>query len=75
MDAPYGGCPQPSECPGEFRHPSARSMAILRGRGGRAPTWGDGFYNRRLQEPVGKIPPAEAEARCSTMLDERPSAA
>lgn len=75
MDAPYGGCPQSSECPGKSRHPSARSMTILRGGGGRASTWGDGFNNRRLLEPVGKIPPAEAEARCSAMLDERPSAA
>jgi len=32
--------------------------------------WGDWFNNRRLLEPIGNIPPAEAEARYYTLLDE-----
>jgi hypothetical protein len=27
--------------------------------------WVDWFNNRRLLEPIGNIPPAEAEARCA----------
>ncbi len=30
-------------------------------------TWVDWFNNRRLLEPIGNIPPAEAEKRCSAM--------
>jgi len=26
--------------------------------------WADGFNNRRLPEPIGNTPPAEAEAAC-----------
>ena len=30
--------------------------------------WADWFNNRRLLEPIGDIPPAEAEARfCATL--------
>jgi transposase InsO family protein len=32
------------------------------------PTWVDGFNNRRLLEPIGNIPPAEAEERYDAML-------
>ena len=32
--------------------------------------WVDWFNNRRLLEPIGNIPPAEAEARYYAMLDE-----
>jgi putative transposase len=37
--------------------------------------WVDWFNNRRLMEPIGNIPPAEAEARYHAMLDELPMAA
>jgi transposase InsO family protein len=32
--------------------------------------WVDWFNNRRLLEPIGNIPPAEAEARYYAQLDE-----
>jgi transposase InsO family protein len=32
--------------------------------------WVDWFNNRRLLEPIGNIPPAEAEERYYAMLDE-----
>ena len=32
--------------------------------------WGDWFNNRRLLEPIGNIPPAEAEARFYVQSDE-----
>ena len=32
--------------------------------------WVDWFNNRRLLEPIGKIPPAEAEERYYAMLDD-----
>ena len=37
--------------------------------------WVDWFNNRRLLEPIGHIPPAEAEKRYYAMLDETPVAA
>jgi transposase InsO family protein len=37
--------------------------------------WVDWFNNRRLMEPIGNIPPAEAEARYHATLDELPMAA
>jgi len=37
--------------------------------------WGDWFNNRRLLEPIGNIPPAEAEERYYAMLDATPMAA
>jgi transposase InsO family protein len=37
--------------------------------------WVDWFNNRRLLEPIGNIPPAEAEERYYAMLDERKLAA
>lgn len=37
--------------------------------------WVDWFNNRRLLEPIGNIPPAEAEARYYAMLEEQPIAA
>jgi len=37
--------------------------------------WVDWFNNRRLLEPIGNIPPAEAEARYDAMLDDRSMAA
>jgi len=38
-------------------------------------TWVDWFNNRRLLEPIGNIPPAEAEERYYAMLDHQPVAA
>ncbi len=37
--------------------------------------WVDWFNNRRLLEPIGNIPPAEAEANYYAMLDDTPMAA
>jgi len=37
--------------------------------------WVDWFNNRRLLEPIGNIPPAEAEARYYAMLEEAAMAA
>lgn len=45
--------------------PSARALAVVRGRRVRDPRMGRLVNNRRLLEPIGNIPPAEAEA--STM--------
>lgn len=38
-------------------------------------TWVDWFNNRRLLEPIGYVPPAEAEAKYYAALDEVPLAA
>jgi transposase InsO family protein len=38
-------------------------------------TWVDWFNNRRLLEPIGNIPPAEAEERYYALLDEQKMAA
>ena len=38
-------------------------------------TWVDWFNNRRLLEPIGNIPPAEAEERYYAMLEEQQMAA
>ncbi|GAA4158887.1 hypothetical protein GCM10023069_01230 [Shinella granuli] len=38
-------------------------------------TWVDWFNNRRLLEPIGNIPPAEAEERYYAMLEEPAMAA
>jgi len=37
--------------------------------------WVEWFNNRRLLEPIGNIPPAEAEERYYAMLDDQPMAA
>ena len=37
--------------------------------------WVDWFYNRRLLEPIGNIPPAEAEANFYAALETEPMAA
>jgi len=37
--------------------------------------WVEWFNNKRLLEPIGNIPPAEAEERYYAMLDEQPMAA
>ena len=38
-------------------------------------TWVDWFNNRRLLEPIGNIPPAEAEERYFAMLNDKAMAA
>ena len=37
--------------------------------------WVDWFNNRRLLEPIGNIPPDEAEARYYAQINDRPMAA
>ena len=37
--------------------------------------WVDWFNNKRLLEPIGNVPPAEAEKRYYAILDETPVAA
>ena len=37
--------------------------------------WVDWFNHRRLLEPIGNVPPAEAEPRYYDMLDDAPMAA
>jgi putative transposase len=37
--------------------------------------WVDWFNNRRLLQPIGYIPPAEAEERYYAMLEQSPIAA
>jgi transposase InsO family protein len=43
--------------------PPARTMALVRSRGVRDPRMAGWFNHRRLLEPIGNIPPAEAEER------------
>jgi transposase InsO family protein len=46
----------------EFFHRVAHDPATLE--------WVDWFNNRRLLEPIGNIPPAEAQANYYTQVDE-----
>jgi putative transposase len=46
---------------GPWRHAEAVEFATLE--------WVDWFNNRRLMEPIGNIPPAEAEARYYAMQE------
>ncbi len=39
------------------------------------PVWVDWFNNRCMLEPIGNIPPTEAEERYYAMLDDPPMAA
>ena len=52
---------------GPWRHAEAVEFATLE--------WVDWFNHRRLLEPIGNIPPAEAEARFYAALDQMPLAA
>jgi len=52
---------------GPWRNAEAVEFATLE--------WVDWFNNRRLLEPIGNIPPAEAEARCYAQANERAMAA
>jgi hypothetical protein len=54
---------------------SAWTMALMRGRRVRHARMVDWFNNRRLLEPIGNIPPAEAEERYYATLDEPARAA
>jgi len=47
----------------------AKKVPTMRSIGGRQAE-GDWFNNRRLLEPIGNVPPAEAEANYYTMLDD-----
>jgi putative transposase len=52
---------------GPWRNAEAIEFATLE--------WVDWFNNQRLLEPIGNIPPAEAEARYYAQADERATAA
>ena len=50
-------------------------MAVITSRRVRDLEWVDWFNNRRLLEPIGNIPPAEAEERYYAMLEQPAMAA
>ncbi len=50
-------------------------IALIRGRRVRGVGMVDWFNNRQLLEPIGNIPPAEAEERYHAMLEEPAMAA
>ena len=50
-------------------------MALVRGGGVRDLGMGNWFNYRRLLEPIGNIPPAEAEQRYYAMLEQLAMAA
>jgi len=52
---------------GPWRHAEAVEFATLE--------WVDWFNHRRILEPIGNVPPAEAEARYYAALDQMPLAA
>ena len=52
-------------------HPSARAMGHWKPSSFATLEWVDWFNNRRLSEPIGNIPPAEAEERYYAMLEQR----
>jgi putative transposase len=52
---------------GPWRHAETVEFATLE--------WVDWFNHRRLLEPIGNIPPAEAEARYYAAMDQTPLAA
>ncbi len=54
----------------------ARAVRMVQEHRGEHPSqWVDWFNNRRLLEPIGNIPPAEAEARYYAQADGCPMAA
>jgi transposase InsO family protein len=61
------GSPPPSSGVRQCYRTSAVEFATLE--------WVDWFNNRRLLEPIGNIPPAEAEERYYAMLNEPAMAA
>lgn len=52
---------------GPWRHAEAVELATLE--------WVDWFNHRRILEPIGNVPPAEAEARYHANLEVTPLAA
>ena len=50
-------------------HPSAQAVAVFQAVEFAALEWVDWFNNRRLLEPIGNVPPAEAEERYYAMLE------
>jgi transposase InsO family protein len=53
----------------EHEYPSARALALVQSRRVATLEWVDWFNHRRLLEPIGNMPPAEAEERnyvCAT---------
>ena len=56
-------------------HPSARSVAIVRGRRICDAGMVNWFNHRRLLEPIGNIPPAEAEERYFATIEQSAMAA
>ena len=52
---------------GPWRHAEAVEFATLE--------WVDWFNHRRILDPIGNVPPAEAEARYYAALDQMPLAA
>ena len=50
-------------------------MAVVRSVEFATLEWVDWFNNRRLLEPIGNIPPAEAEERYYAMLEQPAMAA
>lgn len=64
---PLQGRGHPSKGTGPWRSFEAVEFATL--------TWVEWFNHRRLLEPIGNIPPTEAEARYHAMLDEHKLAA
>ena len=56
-------------------HLPARTVAIVRGGRVRHLEWVDWFNNRRLLEPIGNIPPAEADERYYAILQKPAMAA
>ena len=57
--------------------PSHRTthLSSLSQEAGPALEWVDWFNNRRLLEPIGNIPPAEAEDRYYALLEQQAMAA
>jgi hypothetical protein len=61
---------QLQQCPSRNdQHPPTWTMALVRSRRVRTLEWVDWFNNRRLLEPIGNIPPAEAEERYYATLE------
>lgn len=59
----------------DHSHPSPRALVRFRRGGIRDARMGDRFCNRRLPEPIGNLPPAEAEASIDAALETEPMAA
>jgi len=67
--------PRPSTVSTSRGHPSARAVRRSRLSSSRRWNGSNWFNNRRLLEPIGYIPPAEAEERYYATLDQPAMAA